>query len=179
VPAGLTADGRPAALMLLGPALADDRVLAVAAALSGQSVPAPAPTPAPTLPTEVTLAVVGHHLSGQPRCADLVDRGGRLLASTTTAERYRLLRTGGATPVPVLVTAPEGGAPIEVELWGLPPAALPEILARSTPSVCLGRVELADRHTEIGFVADTSALDDEDLADITAFGGWRAYLAAR
>ena len=31
VPAGLTADGRPAALMILGPALADDRVLAVAA----------------------------------------------------------------------------------------------------------------------------------------------------
>ena len=30
VPAGLTADGRPAALMVLGPALADDRVLAVA-----------------------------------------------------------------------------------------------------------------------------------------------------
>ena len=30
VPAGLTADGRPASLMVLGPALADDRVLAVA-----------------------------------------------------------------------------------------------------------------------------------------------------
>ena len=33
VPAGLTADGRPAALMVLGPALADDRVLALAAEL--------------------------------------------------------------------------------------------------------------------------------------------------
>ena len=32
VPAGLTSDGRPAALMVLGPALADDRVLAMAAA---------------------------------------------------------------------------------------------------------------------------------------------------
>ena len=41
------------------------------------------------------------------------------------------------------------------------------------------RVELADGSTEIGFVADTSALDDENLADITAFGGWRAYLAER
>jgi allophanate hydrolase len=44
--------------------------------------------------------------------------------------------------------------------------------------VCLGRVELADGTVELGFVADTSALDDEDLTDITAFGGWRAYLAA-
>ncbi|ACV78409.1 allophanate hydrolase [Nakamurella multipartita DSM 44233] len=179
VPAGLTADGRPAALMVLGPALADDRVLAVAAALSGDLVPPAAPPPGRSRPGEVTLAVVGHHLSGQPRCADLLDRGGRLLATTTTAESYRLLRTGGPTPVPVLVTTPDSGAAIEVELWGLPAAALPEILARSSPSVCLGRVALADGRTEIGFVADTSALDDEDLADITAFGGWRAYLAAR
>ena len=37
VPAGLTWDGRPAALMVLGPALADDRVLGAAAALAGAS----------------------------------------------------------------------------------------------------------------------------------------------
>ena len=177
VPAGLTMDGRPAALMVLGPALSDDRVLAVAAALSGQSTPAPTATvPAGA----VTLVVVGHHLSGQPRSRDLIEHGGRVLAGTTTAARYRLLRTGDDTPVPVLVTAPDGGgAAIEVETWRLPAAALPDILARSSPSVCLGRVELADGSTEIGFVADTSALDDENLADITAFGGWRAYLAER
>jgi allophanate hydrolase len=172
VPAGLTLDGRPAALMVLGPALSDDRVLAVAGALSGHPV-----TP-PPVADEVTLVVVGHHLSGQPRSRDLVEHGGQVLASTTTAQRYRLLRTGGAGPVPVLVTAPEGGAAIEVETWRLPAAALPDILARSSPSVCLGRVELADGTVELGFVADTSALDDEDLTDITAFGGWRAYLAA-
>ena len=171
VPAGLTLDGRPAALMVLGPALSDDRVLAVAGALSGHPV-----TP-PPVADDVTLVVVGHHLSGQPRSRDLIENGGQVLASTTTAERYRLLRTGGSPPVPVLVTAPDGGAAIEVETWRLPAAALPGILARSSPSVCLGRVELADGSTEIGFVADTSALDDEDLSDITAFGGWRAYLA--
>ncbi|WP_395725576.1 allophanate hydrolase [Nakamurella sp.] len=171
VPAGLTLDGRPAALMVLGPALSDDRVLAVAGALSGHPV-----TP-PGVADDVTLVVVGHHLSGQPRSRDLVEHGGRVLTSTTTAPRYRLLRTGGSGPVPVLVTAPDGGAAIEVETWRLPAAALPGILARSSPSVCLGRVELADGSTEIGFVADTSALDDEDLSDITAYGGWRAYLA--
>jgi allophanate hydrolase len=175
VPAGLTLDGRPAALMVLGPALSDDRVLAVAGALSGHPV---TPPPVADSPIDtVTLVVVGHHLSGQPRSRDLIESGGQVLASTTTAQRYRLLRTGGAGPVPVLVTAPDGGAAIEVETWRLPAAALPGILARSSPSVCLGRVELADGSTEIGFVADTSVLDDEDLSDITAFGGWRAYLA--
>jgi allophanate hydrolase len=173
VPAGRTADGRPAALMVLGPALADDRVLAVAGALAGQDLPPPA-----RRSDEIPLVVVGHHLSGQPRCADLTERGGRLLAATATAPRYRLLRTGGETPVPVLVPAPDGGASIEVETWGLPPHALAEILSRSSPAVCLGRVDLADGTTQVGFVADTSVLDDEELADITAYGGWRAYLAA-
>ena len=37
VPAGLTADGRPASLMVLGPALADDVVLAVAARIPATS----------------------------------------------------------------------------------------------------------------------------------------------
>jgi allophanate hydrolase len=114
--------------------------------------------------------------AGRPRSTDLIERGGRLIETTATATGYRLLRTGGAVPVPVLVSAPDGGAAIEVETWRVPPAALPEILARSSPSVCLGRVELSDGRTEIGFVADTCVLDDEDLADITAFGGWRAYL---
>ena len=124
VPAGLTADGRPAALMVLGPALADDRVLAVGRRAVRRELPYPAPARRRTGPRRHTLVVVGHHLSGQPRNADLVDRGGCLLADHHAAD-YRLLRTGGATPVPVLVTAPEGGAPIEVESWAVPSAALP------------------------------------------------------
>ncbi len=174
VPAGLTTDGRPAALMVLGPALADDRVLALADALAASGEP-----PAGSGQDDTTLVVVGHHLSGQPRSRDLIDRGAQLLGSTTTAARYRLLHTGGPDPVPVLVAAPAGGAAIEVETWQVPSGALAEILARSSPSVCLGRVDLADGRTEIGFVADASALDRPDLTDITPFGGWRAYLAAR
>ena len=44
VPAGVTADGRPAGLMILGPALADDLVLAVAARLSEAELPSSAVT---------------------------------------------------------------------------------------------------------------------------------------
>ncbi len=39
VPAGTTADGRPASLMVLGPALSDDVVLAVAAAVNADRLP--------------------------------------------------------------------------------------------------------------------------------------------
>ncbi len=205
VPAGLTADGRPAALMILGPALADDRVLAVAAELSGTAVfvGATSSTGATELPDQTaislsagaktgspgavvpdtpttTLVVVGHHLAGQPRSFDLSDRGATLTALTETAPSYRLLRVGNAIPVPVLVAVDGGGAAVEVETWSVPSAALPEILAGSSGSVCLGRVTLVDGSTEIGFVADASVLGGTtETTDITEFGGWRNYLAAQ
>jgi allophanate hydrolase len=187
VPAGLTSDGRPAALMVLGPALADDRVLAMAAELSGRRLtPQPeqqhrsSAVPAADGVPSTTLVVVGHHLSGQPRNVDLIDAGGSLIALTETAPGYRLLRVGEANPVPVLIAAETGGAAVEVETWAVPSAALPRILAGSSGSVCLGRVALADGSTEIGFVADTSVLSRAAPApvDITAFGGWRNYLAS-
>jgi len=187
VPAGLTSDGRPAALMVLGPALADDRVLAMAAELSGRRLtPQPAQqhrsaaTPAREGDAYTTLVVVGHHLSGQPRCVDLIDAGGSMIALTETAPCYRLLRVGQTVPVPVLVATEIGGAAIEVETWTVPSAALPRILAASSRSVCLGRVALADGSTEIGFVADATVFSSatESPTDITAFGGWRSYLAS-
>jgi allophanate hydrolase len=90
-----------------------------------------------------------------------------------------LLRVGAESPVPVLVSVTSGGAAIEVETWDVPSQALPAILAASSGFVSLGRVTLADGRTEIGFVADTSALSDGDSIDITEFGGWRGYLAAQ
>ena len=204
VPAGLTSDGRPAALMVLGPALADDRVLAMAARLVGEpALPGPAGEPALPGPTgepalagmrakqggrreariaagsPTTLVVVGHHLSDQPRSADLTDRGGVLVSRTSTAPSYRLLRVGDGAPVPALVRVASGGAAIEVETWLLPAAGLAEVLSAAADSVCLGRVRLADGSSEIGFVADASVFADPTAFDITQFGGWRAYLAAQ
>src|SRR6476620_4145355 len=72
VPAGLTSDGRPAALMVLGPALADDRVLGAAAALADAATAKPHTRwPATGSDGRTTLVVVGHHLEGQPRDRDL------------------------------------------------------------------------------------------------------------
>ena len=196
VPAGLTSDGRPAALMVLGPALSDDLVLAVAAALA-EPARAMEPTAADAVPSTAgspslerraenagttTLVVVGHHLAGQPRSADLTRLGGVLAEAAWTAAEYRLLRVGGADPVPALlrVGVAAGGRGIAVETWTLPAAALAEVLATAAPVLCLGRVLLADGRSEIGFVADAAVVaGDVEVADISEFGGWRAYLAAR
>ena len=178
VPAGVTSDGRPAALMVLGPALADDRVLGAAAALAGASTTPATPWAVTGPSSRTTLVVVGHHLAGQPRNGDLTDCGGHLLARTTTSADYRLVRSGGATPVPALVRATSAGAAIEVESWSVPSHAVPAILAGSSPSICLGQVTLADGSVQLGFVAGASIVTDPDAVDITSHGGWRRYLAS-
>ncbi len=178
VPAGLTSDGRPAALMVLGPALADDRVLGAAAALAEAPAAPHTHWPAGESDGRTTLVVVGHHLEGQPRNGDLADRGGYLVARTTTSADYRLLKTGGDHPLPALVRTPSSGARVEVESWSVPSAAVPAILAGSSPSICLGQVTLADGSVQLGFVAGASIATDPDVTDITSHGGWRSYLAS-
>ncbi|SEO92170.1 allophanate hydrolase [Trujillonella endophytica] len=177
VPAGLTEDGRPCSLMVLGPAGADDVVLDVAARLLGEAV-----TPAAAAPPGSTdIAVVGHHLAGQPRNGELTDRGGELLARTTTTADHRLLRADGDPPVPALVRTADGsGAAIEVEVWRLPVAELPGFLAGLPDVLALGRVPLADGRTVPGLVADgalATGAAGRTVTDITAAGGWRAHLA--
>ncbi len=181
VPSGVTADGRPSALMILGPALGDDRVLAMASALAGRTgaVPAPASATVSVPGSRTVLVVVGHHLSGQPRAADLIGNGGVLLGADTTAPAYRLLVTGSGAEVPALVASAAGGGSIAVERWSVPSESLPAILSRAAPAVALGRVTLADGATLLGFVADPAVVLDRDSRDITSYGGWRAYLAAR
>ena len=208
VPAGTTADGRPASLMVLGPALADDLVLSVAARLAGEtdptdsmdpagrtgaadsahaSAPAPARTSAPAsapdpVEARTPFVVVGHHLSGGPRNQELTDRGGVLRETTTTSARYRLLRVGTIEPVPALLRTSGPGCAIEVEVWSVPCDVLPDLLGGVSPVLDLGRVQLRDGRELLGFVCGGPvAGGDTALAveDISSAGGWRAHLAAR
>jgi len=188
VPAGMTADGRPASLMVLGPALSDDLVLTVAARLAGETDPTAAATPAaaaanPGAQVDTTpFVVVGHHLSGGPRNRELTDRGGVLRETTTTSARYRLLRVGAIDPVPALLRTSGPGCAIEVEVWSVPRAILPDLINGVSPVLDLGRVQLRDGRELLGFVcggpvaAGDTALEVED---ISAAGGWRAHLASR
>ena len=182
VPAGTTTDGRPASLMVLGPALSDDLVLGVAARLAGEAEPAAAASAADPAEARTPFVVVGHHLSGGPRNRELTDRGGVLRETTTTSARYRLLRVGAVDPVPALLRTSGPGCAIEVEVWSVPFTALPDLLGGVSPVLDLGRVQLRDGRELLGFVcggpvaAGDTALEVED---ISAAGGWRAHLAAR
>ena len=70
-----------------------------------------------------------------------------------------------------------GGASIEVEVWELHEAAFGSFVASIPAPMVIGKVELADGTEVPGFLCEAGALDG--APDITAYGGWRAYLASR
>ncbi len=124
----------------------------------------------------IPLAVVGAHLSGQPLNHQLTDRCAALVATTTTAPRYRLHALDTEPPKPGLVRVGSDGAGVEVEVWELEPAAFGSFVAEVPPPLAIGKIELADGSWVSGFVCEPWALDG--APDITAFGGWRAYRAS-
>jgi allophanate hydrolase len=71
----------------------------------------------------------------------------------------------------------EGGAAIDVEVWELPSVELGSFLSGIPAPLALGKVELADGTWQTGFVCEGYGL--QGAADITRFGGWKAWLAAR
>ena len=127
----------------------------------------------------VSLAVVGAHLSGQPLNHQLTDRGATLVARTTTAPTYRLVALDTDPPKPGLVRVADddpAGAAVEVEVWALAPKAFASFVDAVPAPLCIGRVRLADGSDVAGFLCEPVAL--AGAPDITAHGGWRAYLAS-
>jgi allophanate hydrolase len=165
------ADGVPAGVTVMTRGGAEHLALDVASLVEGEPAP-----PAAQAGGRVHLAVVGAHLEGQPLHHQLADRGAQLVARTATAPRYRLFALATEPAKPGLVRVASGGAPIEVEVWALDEAAFGSFVAAVPSPLAVGKLELADGTWVPGFVCEPTALDG--APDITAYGGWRAWLAA-
>jgi allophanate hydrolase len=188
VPAGFRSDGLPLGSTLLAPAFADSALLSLGARLhaalggrlGGTSTPLDLNRfPSMPAPSGISLAVVGAHLSGQPLNHQLTARGATLLRTTRTAADYRLHALARTTPAkPGLARVPGFSGPgIEVEVWSLSPEAFGLFTAEVPAPLAIGNLTLADGSVVKGFVCEPASL--ADAADITAHGGWRAYLASR
>ncbi len=185
VPAGFRSDGIPFGVTLIGAALSDGMLISIgdalhrtlAEALLGATQAALSSTPpaCPAAKPTVELAVVGAHLSGQPLNGQLVERQARLVETTRTASGYRLYALAGTSPPkPGLLFDGDGSGGIEVEIWEMDKAAFGSFVAEIPAPLNIGTVRLADGRVVKGFLCEAHATREAE--EITAFGGWRAWL---
>jgi allophanate hydrolase len=186
VPAGFRSDGLPFGVTLVGPESSDRALLSIADTLHRSSVATLGATGAP-LPSStdkepptlaagyIALAVCGAHMQGLPLNAQLRDRGAYFMQRTHTSPDYRLIALPGGPPHrPGLLRVAGGGAAIELEVWGLPAEQVGSFVAGIPAPLGIGKVELQDGSVVPGFICEGYAASG--AADITQFGGWRAYI---
>lgn len=167
--------GRDAALAGLGRAFHHASGLALGAI--GAPMPPLAHLPIAPPPGAIEIAVVGAHLSGMPLNGELTALGATFLRATTTTTDYRLFALPGGPPArPGLIRAGPGGASIALEVWALPPEGFGRFVAGIPSPLGIGTLALADGTRVKGFLCEQIAT--ENARDVTAFGGWRAYVAA-
>ena len=185
VPTAPRADGRPGSVTLLAQAGQDGLLAAFAARIEADMRVSPGADLAPpsasltlpsgALPDEMIVVAVGAHMSGLPLNAELTRLGARCLGPARTAAHYRLFSLpGGPVPKPGLLRTDAGGASIAVELWALNRAQIGAFLAGIPTPLSLGTIALDDGTTSHGFLVEAAAVSGAE--DITATGGWRAYL---
>jgi len=185
LPAGFRPDGLPFGISLVARPFAERALLALGAewqraialplGRTASSLPPARCDPAPPRDDRVAIAVVGAHMSGLPLSHQLVALDGRKECAGRTAPLYRLYVLPGNSPQrPGLVRAAAGGASIELELWSLPSVNVGAFVRQIPAPLSLGTVTLADGSSVLGFLCEDYA--SAGARDITALGGWRAYL---
>ena len=73
-----------------------------------------------------------------------------------------------------MVRVAEGGGTVELEVWSLPSDKVGAFVTRIPAPLGLGTVTLADGSGVLGFLCESHGV--QAAKDITALGGWRAYL---
>jgi hypothetical protein len=123
----------------------------------------------------VKLAVNGTLMRGLELNPNLVEAGAAFVREATTAPTYRLWSIGDRHPSMIRVAS--GGAAIAVEVWEVPPDGLAGILLKEPPGLAIGKVTLSDGEEVLGVVGEPILCEGQ--CEITAYGGWRAYVAGR
>jgi hypothetical protein len=123
----------------------------------------------------VRLAVNGTLMRGLALNGNLLAAGATFLRETTTVPSYRMWSIGDRHPAMVRVA--HGGAAITVEVWEVPAAGLGAILLGEPAGLSVGKVRLADGEETLGVLGEPILCEGQ--REITEYGGWRAYVAAR
>ncbi|GAU80189.1 allophanate hydrolase [Bosea sp. BIWAKO-01] len=187
VPVSLMEDGTAAGVTLIAPSGQDAALAGLGRAFhqaSGLTLGAtglplpPANEPVAAATGMLEIAVVGAHLSGMPLNGELTALGATFQRATSTSAEYRLFALPGGPPArPGLIRVGPGGVPIALEVWALPPEGFGRFVAGIPSPLGIGTLALADGTRVKGFLCEQIAT--EAARDVSAFGGWRAYIAAQ
>ncbi len=187
LPASMRDDGIPFGITLLAPAGRDAELASIGRVfhadtkltIGAKSLAQPQLASLPAWAgEEIAIAVVGAHLSGMALNGELQALGGRLIEETATAPDYKLYALETTPPKPGMLRVERGaGSAITLELWALPPAAFGKFVAAIPPPLSIGTVRLGDGREAKGFLVEPAAING--ARDISAFGGWRAFMAQR
>ena len=121
------------------------------------------------------LAVNGTLMRGLELNPNLLAAGAEFVREDCTVASYRLYSINDRHPG--MVRVPTDGVFVAVEVWSVPPQGLASILLKEPPGLCIGKVSLVSGAEMLGVVAEPILCEGQ--RDISEFGGWRAYCAAR
>ncbi|WLI78476.1 allophanate hydrolase [Kosakonia sp. H02] len=181
VPVGIMNGGLPSGITLFGRAFTDQYLLSLADALQRQqpltlcgdrAMTGDAPV-RPAGNDRMQIVVCGAHLDGLALNYQLRQRGATLRGAARSAPHYRLYALADGKR-PGMVRDSEQGAAIALEVWELPGSEMGSFLAGIPAPLGLGKVELEDGRWLTGFICEHQGL--QDAQEITAWGGWRAWL---
>ena len=126
-------------------------------------------------PAPVFLAVNWTLMRGLKLSPNMAAAGATFVRDAMTESVYRLWSINDDHPAMVRVT--DGtGVKVAVEVWSVPAAGLASILLNEPPGLCVGKVRLDDGSIVLGVLGEPALV--EGHREITAYGGWRAYIAA-
>ncbi len=121
------------------------------------------------------LAVNGTLMRGLELNGNLRAAGATFVREDETAACYRIWSIGDRHPAMLRTTMP--GASVALELWEVPLEGLAQILLGEPPGLAIGKVVLKDGSVVLGVLGEPFLCEGQ--REITAYGGWRAYIASK
>ena len=121
------------------------------------------------------LAVNGTLMRGLELNPNMLAAGASFVREDHTDACYRIWSIGDRHPA--MLRTPGEGTSVALELWAVPPHGLASILLREPPGLAIGKVVLRNGEVVLGVLAEPFLCEGQ--REITSYGGWRAYIAAR
>ena len=126
----------------------------------------------------IDVAVCGAHMRGLPLNYQLTELDAQFVKACKTAKGYRLFNVPEKVPPrPGMVRDTSCDGALELEVWSMPLENFGAFMVQIASPLCIGTVLLEDGSAVYGFLCESDALKSAE--EITAFGGWKPYLASK